>query len=413
MTESETQFRNSPDSTLDADERVNYFRSRWRLSFVGDIEKRYLRYCARRDRRYIRNLLNFLIVLYVGYGVCDWLLLQDQVWPVWLVRYGVGLPSLMALWLLTRSRHSERYIDKLVVAGLVMLSVTTLFMARLVPAPVMDIYVSSVLVIVLSGLTITRLRIWHAVFTGVTFLLAVVLILPQIDENRRFILYYMVLSLGVVLFCWVAQFSADRSSRREFLQKMMIHRKNAQLRKMNLYLRDLADVDALTGIANRRHFDAVLDEEWRRARRRKYSVALLMCDIDFFKSYNDRLGHVQGDVCIHEVAQCIRKLVRRPGDLVARYGGEEFAVILPALDVREAQKIGMQICRSVRELNLAHPGSTVGHIVTISVGVAALIPNGNDLKQLISDADDALYQAKHQGRDRVCVHGDAAPEAPD
>lgn len=381
-----------------------FYRNRWRISFVGEIETRYRRYCARRDRRYIRNLLNILILMYIGYGACDWLLLQDQVSAVWWVRYGIGLPCLTLLWGLTRLRHSERYIDKLVVGGLVMLSVSTLAMVRVVPVPVMDLYLSSVLAIVMAGLTITRLRFWYSVFTGLVFLLAVVILVPSIHENVRYLVYYILLSFGVVVFCWAAQFTSDRSSRREFLQKVIIHRKNAQLRKVNLYLRDLAEIDALTGIANRRYFDAVLDEEWRRARRRKYNVALLMCDIDFFKSYNDLLGHVQGDVCIRDVAQCIRKLVRRPGDLVARYGGEEFAVILPALDVHEAQKIAEAVCQSVRDLNLPHPGSGVRNVVTISVGVAAMIPDGADLKQLITQADEALYQAKHQGRDRVCSH---------
>ena len=149
----------------------------------------------------------------------------------------------------------------------------------------------------------------------------------------------------------------------------------------------------------------MLDEEWRRARRRKYSVALLMCDIDFFKSYNDLLGHVQGDVCIRQVAQAIRQQVRRPGDLAARYGGEEFAVILPALDALEAQQLAQSLCDAVRNLQIRHPGSKVQPVVTISVGVSALVPDdSNDLKQLINAADEALYRAKHEGRDRVCVH---------
>ncbi len=381
-----------------------FYRNRWRISFVGEVESRYRRYCARRDRRYIRNLLNVLILMYIGYGACDWLLLQDQVGSVWWVRYAVGLPFLLLFWSLTQLRQSERYIDKLVVAVLVMLSVSTLVMVRLVPVPVMDLYLSSVLAIMMAGLTITRLRFWYSVFTGFVFLLAVLVIIPPIHENTFYLVYYIVLSFGVIVFCWLAQFTTDRSSRREFLQKVIIHRKNAQLRKANLYLRDLAEIDALTGIANRRYFDAVLDGEWRRARRRQYSVALLMCDIDFFKSYNDLLGHVQGDVCIRDVAQCIRKLVRRPGDLVARYGGEEFAVILPALDALEARKIAEAVCESVRALQIPHPGSGMSNVVTISVGVAAMVPDGADLKQLITLADEALYQAKHQGRDRVCVH---------
>ncbi|HVL00376.1 MAG TPA: diguanylate cyclase [Dongiaceae bacterium] len=400
------QGRGAPaEHQIQSELEGHYYGDRLRLRFVGELEQRYRRYCGRRDRRYVSNLLNILIALYVLYGACDWFLLQDQVRSVWLIRYGFALPGLVALWLIMRFHRSYQHLEKIAVAGLLWLSITTLVMARVVPVPVMNPYLTSVLAIIMAGLTITRLRFWHSVFTGVVYLLAVVLVLLPAQENARYLLYYLLLSAGVVLFCCVGQYSADRSSRREFLQKIIIHRKNLQLRKLNLYLRDLAEVDALTGIANRRYFDAVLDEEWRRARRRRYSVALLMCDIDFFKAYNDKLGHVQGDVCIRQVAQAISQLVRRPGDLAARYGGEEFAVILPALDAAEARLLAQNLCDAVRDLGIPHPGSAVQPVVTISVGVAALAPiDGNDPKQLITQADEALYCAKHEGRNRVSVH---------
>ena len=382
----------------------HFYRNRLRLQFSGEMEARYRRYCARRDRRYIRNLLNILIALYVLYGACDWFLLRQEVGPIWLIRYGFALPGLILLWLLARFNLAHRHLEKVVVVGLLWLALTTLVMARSVPVPVMNLYLTSVLAIVMAGLTITRLRFWHTVFTGVVYLVATACVVLPVEQNARYLVYYLLLSVGVVLFCCMAQYSTDRSGRREFVQKIIIHRKNLQLRKLNLYLRDLSEMDALTGIANRRYFDAVLDEEWRRARRRKYSVALLMCDIDFFKSYNDLLGHVQGDVCIRQVAQAIRQQVRRPGDLSARYGGEEFAVILPALDAREARQLAQNLCDAVRGLQIRHPGSKVQPVVTISVGVSALVPDdSNDLKQLVNAADEALYRAKHEGRDRVCV----------
>ena len=389
-----------------------HFYSSWlRVRFAGAIEGRYRRYCGRADRRYVRNLANVLIVLYVAYGFFDWFLLRDQVTPVWIVRYCAGLPGLLLTWIFTKQVRAERYIDKLIVACLFWLTFTTLYMVRLVPPDVMDLYMSSVLAIVMAGMTITRLRFWHSVVTGVLFLLSVAVLIPGVHVNLQYLVYYGVLSCGVVLFCVVAQYSADRARRREFLQRILIHRKNQQLRKLNLYLRDLAELDALTGIANRRYFDIVLDEELRRARRREYSVALLMCDIDFFKPYNDLLGHVQGDVCIRQVAQLIKEQARRPGDLVARYGGEEFAVILPALDVHEAQKIAEMTCHKVAAQRIPHPGSKVADHVTISIGVAALVPTDEtSQKRLVNQADEALYLAKNRGRNQVQVHQpDALP----
>lgn len=383
----------------------HYYKNRLRVSFVGELEQRYRRYCARRDRRYIGNLLNILIILYISYGLFDWYLLRELAASVWTVRYGLGLPGLALAWLVTRLPRAERFLDRMVVVTLAWLTLTTLLMTRLVPADVMDLYLSSTLAIVMTGMTITRLAFWHAVITGAVFLGAVMVLLPGVHVNTRFIHYYIVLCAGIVMFCLIAQFIADQSRRREFLQKIIIHRKNQQLRKLNLYLRDLAEIDPLTGIANRRYFDGVLDEELRRARRREYPVALLMCDIDFFKAYNDLLGHVQGDACIRQVAQLIKEQARRPGDLVARYGGEEFAVILPALDASEAQKIAQMICLKIAGQHIHHPGSRITDRVTISIGVAALTPvDDASQKQLINQADEALYRAKNLGRNQVQVY---------
>ena len=394
----------SPPGNIKSELDGHYYANWLRVRFVGEIEGRYRRYCGRADRRYVRNLANVLILLYVFYGFFDWYLLREGVTTVWLIRYCAGLPGLLLTWVLTKITSTEKYIDKLIIACLVWLMMTTLLMVQFVPPSVMDLYLSSVLAIVMAGMTITRIRFWHAVVTGTLFLLSVAIILPGVHVNPRYLLYYGVLCCGVVLFCVVAQYSADRARRREFLQRIMIHRKNRQLRKLNLYLRDLADVDALTGVANRRHFDGVLDEELRRARRRGYSVALLMCDIDFFKAYNDLLGHLQGDTCIQQVAQLIREQARRPGDLVARYGGEEFAVILPALDVHEAEKIAQLICQKIADQAIPHPGSRIADHVTISIGVAALVPRDeSSQKLLINQADEALYLAKNGGRNQVRI----------
>lgn len=401
-----SEVPSSPGATgIPSELEGHYYQNRLRVRFVGDIEQRYRRYCARRDRRYIGNLLNILIILYISYGLFDWYLLRELATPLWAVRYGLGLPGLMLAWLVTRLPRAERYLDRMVVVTLGWLTVTTLLMTRLVPPDEMDLYMSSTLAIVMTGMTITRLSFWNAVVTAVIFLVAVGLLLPGVHINSHFVVYYMVLCAGIAMFCLIAQFIADQSRRREFLQKIIIHRKNQQLRKLNLYLRDLAELDALTGIANRRYFDGVLDEELRRARRREYPVALLMCDIDFFKSYNDLLGHVQGDACIRQVAQLIKEQARRPGDLAARYGGEEFAVILPALDASEAQKIAQMICLKVAGQRIPHPGSRIADHVTISIGVSALIPVDDiSQKQLINQADEALYRAKNQGRNQVQVY---------
>ena len=402
-----TELSSSGDSALNnnqikAELDGHFYQSRLRLRFLGDLEHRYRRYCSRRDRRYILDLVSILVGFYVVYGAFDWYLLGNAVEAIWQIRYFLGLPVLIGVLILLRSRRCEPHLDKIVVVGLSWLSLCTLLMAKTAPEEVKGMYLASELAIVMVGLNITRMRFWNCVVTGLLFVVSVPLILPPVGDDAHVMMYYACLCLGSTGLCILAQYGVDRSSRREFLQKQMIYKKNRQLEKLNQKLKGLAEVDALSGLANRRHFDQVLDEEWRRARRRGYSLALLMCDIDFFKAYNDALGHPQGDECIKQVALSLKDSARRPGDLVARYGGEEFAVVLPALGVEEAEKIAAAICHNVEALKIAHPESQVSDFVTISVGVAACIPDQYSSKtELISWADDALYKAKTSGRNRV------------
>jgi len=167
-------------------------------------------------------------------------------------------------------------------------------------------------------------------------------------------------------------------------------------------LRQLASIDPLTGISNRRAFDLALDAEWLRARRIGRPMAVLMTDVDYFKCFNDGYGHLAGDDGLRGVAQALRAAARRPHELVARYGGEEFAIILPDSDFDNALRFAELLCQSVRDLEIPHAYSKVAPILTISVGAAATIPQKDALPASIVDAaDQALYQAKDTGRNRA------------
>ncbi|MFC5697998.1 diguanylate cyclase domain-containing protein [Pseudomonas sp. GCM10022186] len=177
-----------------------------------------------------------------------------------------------------------------------------------------------------------------------------------------------------------------------------------RLQQQTSMMRQLANRDGLTGLYNRRCFDEVLTQEFERHRRQHLPLALALIDIDHFKAYNDHYGHPQGDVCLQRVATAIDTVARRPGELVARYGGEEFVIILPHSDAHGARKYGEQLCEVVRNLQLAHQASETAAMVTISVGVASLVPTVESTTlQLIALADQALYQAKVAGRNRAIV----------
>jgi len=184
----------------------------------------------------------------------------------------------------------------------------------------------------------------------------------------------------------------------------------ARVADLNDRLEQMAVTDGLTGLANRRHFNQTLDREWRRARREIDLVSLLMIDIDHFKGYNDRLGHLAGDDCLCRVARAIGSCVHRPLDLAARYGGEEFVVVLPGTDSAGALAVAQRVREAVAAIALPHPDT--GKPVTVSIGIATLRPVADDSETLlIAASDQALYRAKHAGRDRAVAHGAAAAEA--
>ncbi len=167
-------------------------------------------------------------------------------------------------------------------------------------------------------------------------------------------------------------------------------------------LRELAFRDGLTGVANRRHFDQTLEAEWRRCRRSRQPLALIMIDIDHFKQFNDLYGHQSGDACMRTVASTLRAALTRSHDLVARYGGEEFVCLLPECDLPKARARAEVLRQAVQALAIAHGGSSVAPVVTVSCGVAAQVPDGEHTPEsLLARADANLYRAKAQGRNRV------------
>lgn len=169
-------------------------------------------------------------------------------------------------------------------------------------------------------------------------------------------------------------------------------------------MRELTLTDALTGVANRRHFNDTLELEWRRCARSGMPLAAIMIDIDHFKHYNDAYGHQAGDLCLQKVAAAMKKCASRPQDLLARYGGEEFILLLPQEGLAGATAVARRILDEVDALALPHEASPTSSVVSVSMGVAAIEPGesaGADL--LIRSADEQLYRAKQHGRNRYCV----------
>ena len=199
-------------------------------------------------------------------------------------------------------------------------------------------------------------------------------------------------------------YATDRQHRENYLQNCMIELNRLELIRQAQQLSVLSRQDALTGLANRRYLDEVLENEWKRAIRNDMPITIMMIDIDFFKLYNDTLGHIQGDECLRRIAILLGSIASRSGDLAARYGGEEFLLLFSMTDKDQAVIQVQRLMELVRNIGIIHPRSHVSKHVTISVGVATTTPHLNDsLSEFISQADHALYVAKNNGRNQYHV----------
>lgn len=208
-------------------------------------------------------------------------------------------------------------------------------------------------------------------------------------REKRGVLPIFVSSAGIILVCVVVGYF------------LVGARRNLQLSDAKATLERISLTDSLTGLANRRHFDVVLEQEVRRASREQTILSLVMIDIDFFKEYNDEYGHPAGDHCLRQVADILRGMAKRPGDLVARYGGEEFAIILP--DTDNPGLIAESCRKAIYDRAIPHMLSSVADRVTISLGVTTTaVANEVTPEELVDKADAALYEAKEVGRNRVC-----------
>jgi diguanylate cyclase (GGDEF)-like protein len=194
----------------------------------------------------------------------------------------------------------------------------------------------------------------------------------------------------------------EMENRRERERELIIM--SRKLAAANQILQRLSLLDGLTGIPNRRRFDGVLANEWKRAMRSKRPLSLVMMDIDHFKAFNDHYGHLMGDDCLKKVALAMSSVLKRPTDFLARYGGEEFAAILPMTASDGAEAIAATMRTGVLDLAISHDHSSAASRVTISMGIATLVPRrGMTAAMLISAADQALYEAKAGGRNRIVV----------
>jgi len=211
------------------------------------------------------------------------------------------------------------------------------------------------------------------------------------------IVILLIIVTGVII---IYRITSSLRKQKETLESLVAKRTVA-LEAANAQLEMLVRNDPLTGVTNRRGFDEKFEEEWRRATRYNAYISILMIDVDYFKNYNDNLGHQEGDRALRLIAAALSKLFKRAGEIVARYGGEEFVVLLPALTPGETKEAAEKARFQIEALKLNHPSSETAPVITVSIGYSIGLPGKMDSsKDLIFSADKALYKAKSTGRNR-------------
>ena len=367
------------------------------------------------DRRFhSRNLLamGLALLLFCFFGVLDWLLYPQLVQQLWAIRYVYAFLPLLAILLLLSGRYYWRYGQPLMALALLLGNLAVVAMTVVIPAEMNDVYVAGLMLIALYGYTVARLRfVWAAVSNWMGLLAYNLANLWWGDASRWDLIAGNFFCVSTNIMGMVAGYTMEYDSRRGFLLQQQLRRErqrlgvlNGELQDANQRLEEQTLTDELTGLANRRRFSSRLQEEWRRALRQKENLALVMIDVDHFKAVNDRFGHQAGDLCLKRLARVLQEHGRRAGETVARLGGEEFALLLPGCGAERACKIAENLREDVARLDVSLPHSP-GRVAvhpTVSCGVASLVPDEHHAPEyLLFLADQALYEAKDAGRNRV------------
>ncbi len=373
------------------------------LKFSPILERAFQNYYLRKYIWQFRIAVILGIGLYAIFGILDAMVFPSIKFQFWFIRFALVIPFGLLFLFLTFRVHNERAIELFHSMVVIIAGLGIVGMIYIASTGKSYLYYPGLMLVVFYTFTLSALRFYYATISGLTVVLIYLLIDLYILGTPKDQLITNMFFLGsATLMGMPVGYLLERHSRRDFLLTMLLALEKKRTEELNIKLRDISYIDGLTGVANRLRFEEFFRKEWRRAKRTKRPISVLMLDIDFFKNYNDLLGHLEGDECLKKVARAISKHIRADVDLVARYGGEEFVVVLPETDLKDALKVADRIRRDIERLKIAHPGSGASKFVTVSIGVASILPIDNLKREvLLNMADKALYMAKEKGRNRV------------
>jgi len=361
------------------------------LTFDPELESGYRQASLDENLRFIRANLCLGLAVMLAFTAVETLLLGEGLRRIpTLIHLGVMVPALLVALAASYSPRRHRLYPPVAMAAGAVIGLCVAIIQLIAASRGVSQLFPTVMLVTIYIYFMGSLLFYHSVAANV--LVATVYLsagtalqLPGLEFG-----FDAISLVAVNIFCASVAYMHEKTSRIRFLEAAL--------------LREMVARDGLTGIQNRRMFDAHIQQTWDQAVRDRLRIAVLLVDIDCFKDYNDRYGHQAGDECLRAVAVTLSQCARRPTDFVARYGGEEFAVVLNDATREYTAELLTRIQRSIAQLNIQHEASRVASRLTVSIGAAFVLPGANRTHEgLVQLADEALYSAKEQGRNRVVV----------
>lgn len=399
------------DQGLDAQIFPGYVQSIRRLRFPAVIERNFEQARGLVHSRHQRIAILIALSVYDLFLICDWRLLPGHFLRCVLLRLGLTTPVTVGAYLWLRFDPPARLREPVILTIASIVSVTTIYLWQGVGGTVSAFAQTALILLILFVNAMIRLSFRYAVLSTA---LCIAQTMPFLYFDSYLTSAEKCTALCLVgtgaAFTLLANYWMEREERLRYLLHVQLEKRGVELAAANRELTRLSNVDALTGLANRRHFSLTFAEAWEASLMRRQPLSLLLIDIDHFKKINDEFGHLRGDEMLVDLGRIFRRVIRESDQIVARYGGEEFVALLPNLPLQKALLLAEQLRAVVEKSALAAaPGKACWG--TISVGVASLQPTRWQKQEaLLRAADLALYEAKSRGRNRVWVG--SIPEPP-
>ena len=348
---------------------------------------------------------NFLITGFIALIInslfifSDYLIVSDVFKQALIVRFGIFFPvSILVIFFIYRGVTPFIRESMYTAMGLFAV-IETIYLAVISNEPSAMLYSGGLIIALIFGNIVLRLRFWFAVVFSIITLILFFIFFPYQLPNQMLPKYGdSIMIVASVIFTLLSNYNQEKERRTLFLFALKDSLYNLQLKESNTVLDHLSHVDPLTGAFNRRALDKFLNH--LQSNQNYSRIGLAIIDIDYFKRYNDFYGHPAGDTCLQDVAEMIQNNLRYSGDILARYGGEEFVVVLPGIPMQGGKKVAERIRTQIESLAIPHEDSPIANIVTVSIGVAHTEQDFT-ISDLIQAADSALYRAKTNGRNRV------------